>query len=482
MAAVAQPTAINIQTQRSFEHRETMVFESLGFESLNDSFHPDCFGSSRCQKSSKKKLRIGDGRTTTVNMRKLEFLERHPHFAEARSIVERLKEHGFEALLAGGCVRDALLGRFPKDIDVATSARPADIERLFAKTIGVGRDFGTMIVVGGNAQYEVTTFRQDGDYLDGRHPSKVTFSDATEDAKRRDFTVNALFYDVESARVLDFVNGTPDLSRKLIRTVGDPVARFSEDHLRLLRAVRFCSQLEFAIEENTWRAIQSMSARIVSVSVERVLQELLKLLSGVGAQTGLKLLVESGLAKSVWPSLDRLFQDKSRYENFNRRVSGIRQPEVIIALLGVAGGERDAVLRDLQRLKPPRPLVQSVRELMEAHDLLWNGNARVSERVLLWARPNGMLILSMAEAEARERSKGMERLESWIAEFLAICDAKGRLPAPYLRGEDLLGMGFVAGPHLGRTLDELYRLQLEGGVRSVDQAEDIARARLSKMT
>ena len=197
----------------------------------------------------------------------------------AASIVQRLQMAGFAAFWVGGCVRDFLLGRAPQDYDIATDARPEQIEKLFKRTIAVGRKFGVMIVVEDKHQFQVATFRAEADYKDGRRPEKVIFSNAEADAQRRDFTVNGLFYDPIAEKLHDWVGGEKDLRAKIIRTIGLPDERFAEDHLRLLRAVRFAAQLGFEIEPQTFAAIKSLAPKIKLISAERVRDELIKLFS-----------------------------------------------------------------------------------------------------------------------------------------------------------------------------------------------------------
>ena len=182
------------------------------------------------------------------------------------SIARTLRAAGFEALFAGGVVRDLTLGAEIADIDIATSALPADIEKLFPRTVAVGRQFGVMIVVTEWGSFEVATFRTEGAYLDGRHPSAVRFTDAEEDARRRDFTVNALFLDPESRAVIDYVDAAADFERRVIRTVGDPAARLNEDKLRVLRAIRFACSLGFAIEPRTYEEARRQAPQLVHVS------------------------------------------------------------------------------------------------------------------------------------------------------------------------------------------------------------------------
>src|ERR1035441_7380212 len=195
----------------------------------------------------------------------------------AKEIARRLNSAGFHAFWVGGCVRDFLLGREPQDFDIATDARPEQIEKLFTRTIAVGRKFGVMVVVEGKQQFQVATFRAEADYQDGRRPKKVVFASAEADALRRDFTVNGLFYDPLTEKIHDWVGGEKDLRAKIIRTIGAPEERFAEDHLRLLRAVRFATQLNFEIEPKTFAAIKSLAPKIKLISAERIRDELIKL-------------------------------------------------------------------------------------------------------------------------------------------------------------------------------------------------------------
>ncbi len=195
----------------------------------------------------------------------------------ARQIVERLHRAGFTAFWVGGCVRDFLLRLEPHDFDIATDARPEQVERLFERTIPVGRKFGVVIVLLQGRQFQVATFRAEAEYRDGRHPEKIAFANAEVDATRRDFTVNGLFFDPINQKLHDWVGGESDLRGKIIRTIGKAEERFGEDHLRMLRAVRFAARLNFTIEQNTLAAIQNLAPKIKAISAERIRDELVKL-------------------------------------------------------------------------------------------------------------------------------------------------------------------------------------------------------------
>ena len=201
-------------------------------------------------------------------------------------IVARLQTAGFAAFWVGGCVRDFLLGREPQDFDIVTDARPEQVEKLFCKTIPVGKKFGVIIVVEGGQQFQVATFRAEADYQDGRRPEKISFANAEADASRRDFTVNGLFYDPLTEKIHDWVGGEKDLRAKIIRTIGAPEERFGEDHLRMLRAVRFAARLGFEIEPETFAAVQKLAPKIKLISAERVREELIKLFAPPSIETG----------------------------------------------------------------------------------------------------------------------------------------------------------------------------------------------------
>ncbi len=222
----------------------------------------------------------------------------------ARQVIARLRTAGHQAYLVGGCVRDLLLQAQPKDFDVATDARPDRVMDLFPRSGRVGAHFGVVLVREYFEQVEVATFRSDHEYLDGRHPEHVRFeTDAREDVLRRDFTINGLMMDPDDGRILDYVDGRADLERGIIRAIGDPFERFREDHLRLLRAIRFAARLNFQIEPATFEAIRRHHALILQVASERVRDELVRILTEGGARRGFELLDASGLLSDLLPEV-----------------------------------------------------------------------------------------------------------------------------------------------------------------------------------
>src|SRR5207302_2609058 len=222
----------------------------------------------------------------------------------AREIAQRLCERGHIAYFAGGCVRDMVRGLPAKDFDVATDATPDVVQKIFPHTYAVGAAFGVVVVVENGFNFEVATFRSDGAYLDHRHPVDVRFSSPEEDAKRRDFTINGMFFDPAKNEVIDFVGGKDDLKAKLIRAIGDPGQRFAEDRLRMLRAIRFATVLEFQIESETWNALQQASAYITEISAERIRDELVRIFLSPQRLRGWDLLDRSGLLRAILPEIE----------------------------------------------------------------------------------------------------------------------------------------------------------------------------------
>src|ERR1700730_2319123 len=224
----------------------------------------------------------------------------------ARDICARLRDHGHVAYLAGGCVRDMVRGLTPKDFDVATDTPPEVVQRIFPHTYAVGAKFGVVVVVENGTNFEVATFRSDDAYIDGRRPSAIHFASPEEDARRRDFTINGMFFDPTKDQVIDFVVGRADIEAKLVRAIGDPAQRFSEDRLRMLRAVRFATVLDYKIDNQTWDALVANAGSINEISAERIREELVRIFMSPNRVRGWDLLDESGLLRAVLPELDAM--------------------------------------------------------------------------------------------------------------------------------------------------------------------------------
>src|SRR5437870_6345367 len=221
----------------------------------------------------------------------------------ARRVAARLREHGHCAYFAGGCVRDMVRGLIPKDYDIVTDARPEAVQGIFQRTVAVGAHFGVIIVLEDGFQFEVATFRSDNAYIDGRHPSTVHFSTPEEDAQRRDFTINGTIYDPVAEKVIDFVGGCADIDAKPVRAIGDPAQRFTEDRLRMLRAVRFATALDYEIDKTTWEALMANAPSINQISAERIRDELIRIFVSPNRVRGWDLLDSSGLMRAILPEL-----------------------------------------------------------------------------------------------------------------------------------------------------------------------------------
>lgn len=392
--------------------------------------------------------------------------QQNPEFQLAEKICKTLHKAGFEALLAGGCVRDFLLKRTPNDFDVATSATPDQVESLFQKTIAVGKSFGVMIVVEADQQVEVATFRKDGPYQDGRRPASIEFSEAEEDAKRRDFTVNGLFYDLLAGRVVDYVGGVDDLNQKKIRAIGNPSQRFHEDHLRLLRAVRFSAQLGFEIESETWKAVQDCHALIATVSGERVQDEMSKFLLSPFLDQGFQLLFQSKLLEPLlgpgslqWVSPAPIFSRKqgSKEDAWFRFFLWLRQIKGNSATLEFFENlcDRWKFSRDLKQ-KTLRALAWTYeKELFNNHPMGEVLAASFESEHLRGIEEYSHLYMQSSEKESFQKyQKRKSELGS-------------QKPAPWVVSADLTG--FLQGEKLGRALRESYWQQLEGKLKSKEE-------------
>ncbi len=384
--------------------------------------------------------------------------------------------------MVGGAVRDMLLGRRPHDLDLATAAPPEVVRTMFERTLHVGEAFGVTAVIADGHPYQVATFRSEGPYLDGRRPSSVGRADLASDALRRDFTVNALFYDPVGGIVHDLVGGCADLERRQIRAVGDPAARFAEDHLRLLRAVRLASELQFRIEEATLAALRSLAREIDSVSVERVREELERLLVAPGREEAVVLLADCGLLSSILPEVAALRTSESEGEDLlthSSKVLGcLRRPDLPLAVASVlhhveGRGGAEAVCRRLRL--PSRQRRAIVALLREFDELGGSGGVPgplVTRRVAEGGSARPLLELCRAHALATgEGLRGYRRTARNVAALTT--RLKGRL----LSGHDLIELGHRPGPRLGRILAAVEEAQSRGDIGSADDARRWVAAR-----
>jgi len=397
----------------------------------------------------------------------------------AIKIVKRLRSSGFQALLAGGCVRDMLLGRRANDYDVATDAQPRDVVRLFRRTLSVGAKFGVVIVLMEKQQVEVATFRTESEYADGRHPSAVRFASAAEDASRRDFTINGMFYDPLTDKVVDYVGGRADLKKPVVRTIGKPEERFGEDYLRMLRAVRFSTQLGFRIERKTFAAIRSLAKHIVKISGERIAVELEGILVDPNRAEGVSMLAESGLAEAIFPGFGG--------ENTKSALAVLsRLPKKIDFALGLAGFfagcSTDFALQRCRLLKLSRAQTKHVKFLLVNRGKLLDEQMSLAELRLIVSEPYFWDLYELQRAIEKVARGGRKRLAPLIAlrrRIKALGDIELK-PKPLLNGHDLIRLGAVPGPALGQLSEELYIAQLEGILKTSAQAEKWASQWLKK--
>ena len=408
-------------------------------------------------------------------------------------LLRRLQEAGHEAYLVGGCVRDELRGMAPQDYDMATSARPEEVEALFPQTHAVGKSFGVILVLEHGHTFEVATFRAESDYTDGRRPNTVTFSDAQTDASRRDFTVNGLFMDPLSDTVHDWVGGQEDLEKRRLRTIGHPTERFNEDHLRLLRAVRLAAQLDFEIDPATFAAVRDMADHITRVSAERIRDELLKLFRPPYAARGLDLLHESGLLAQVLPELlptvtceqsPDYHPEGTVYDHIRLMLSKlpaepsvelpwtallhdiakpVTQSECEEGRIHFYGHEKigaDMAQQILQRLRFPNveieAIVQTVRYHMQFKDAPKMRKATL-RRMLM--RPTFELELEQHRLDCLG-SHGLMDIYDFIREQQTVLQEKPLLLEPLISGRDLIELGIEPGPALGQLLDAVRDQQL----------------------
>ena len=423
--------------------------------------------------------------------------------AAARSIVERLRAKGFEALYAGGCVRDRLLGLTPHDYDVATNARPEQVEALFPRTVPVGVQFGVIIVLEQGAEIQVATFRGDGTYHDGRHPESVRYTDAEGDSRRRDFTVNGLFLDPIEERILDFVEGRRDLESRLLRAIGNPSERFAEDKLRLLRAVRFATTLGFEIDPDTWREILVWSPEIHAVSAERIREELVKILLSPNRLRGFDLLDESGLLRQVLPEMEALkgcdqppeFHPEGDVFVHTRLMLSMLAPDASLPLVlsvlfhdigkpatravdetgrirfnGHEGVSAGMTLRLLQRLRFPNEVIDAVIPAVRLHMSFKDvPNMRVATLKRMMARPTFEEELELHRVDCLA-SHGM--LDNH-AMLIAKREEFGRaplIPEPLITGHDLIALGLKPGPEFAEMLMSVQTRQMEGTLNTREEA------------
>lgn len=433
---------------------------------------------------------------------------------QAISVVRQLQKAGFETYFAGGSVRDQLLGLESKDIDIATSATPEQVQKLFSRVTDLqGACFGVVRVLVDEYTFEVATFRRDGPYQDGRRPEYVEYTSAEEDARRRDFTINGLFYDPIADKLIDFVGGQADLEARLIRAIGDPVARFSEDKLRLLRAVRFAANLPrkdrkpFIIETNTWAAMCQLAPEIACVAVERVRDELDKIWAGARPEHGLDLLDQSGLLKVVLPDIDRMHgveqppqfhPEGDVFQHVRMMLSKLHHSPLVLGLAVLFhdvgkpatykmdetgrirfNGHETVGARMTEKImgdmRYSNEVIRQVVALVENH-MTFKDVMRMKMSTLkrLMGRDTFDLELELHRIDCQCSHGDVENyfFLKHQRENMPVDEIK---PTPLISGHDVLALGVPPGKAIGAILNKVYEAQLEGSIHTHNDGIALAR-------
>jgi len=424
-----------------------------------------------------------------------------PQRERAIAIVKRLREEGYESYLAGGCVRDFLLNKTPQDFDITTSAKPTEIRRLFPHTIPVGEQFGVVLVILDGDPFEVASFRFDGPYLDGRRPSHVRYGNLQEDVLRRDFTINGMVYDPIDDQIIDLVGGRADIERRRIRAIGKPHERFEEDRLRMVRAVRLAASLGFDVDDATFEAIKTLAASVTRISWERIGEEMSRILTEGGARTGFELLDASGLLKVMLPEIEAMKGVRQSPDHhpegdvFTHTLLTLGQlaaPSETLAygcLLHDVGkpvcvrgegdhitfyghSEKGAEIAEavLKRLRRGRAVWERVVYLVRHHLRHTQAPKMRLSTLKRFLREEGIEeLLELARIDALAAS-GDLRYYRFCKERLTALRAEEIRPAPLLRGQDLIALGFTPGPIFADILRQIEDAQLGGEITSRQEA------------
>jgi poly(A) polymerase len=421
----------------------------------------------------------------------------------AREIAARLRESGHIAYFAGGCVRDMVRGLTPKDYDVVTDARPEVVQTLFPRTFAVGAHFGVIIVLEKGFQFEVATFRSDDAYIDGRHPSAVHFSSPEEDAQRRDFTINGMFYDPVAEKVIDLVGGCADIDAKLVRAIGDPARRFAEDRLRMLRAVRFATALDYQIDKHTWDALVANAATINQISAERIRDELVRIFLSPNRVRGWDLLDASGIMRAILPELDAMkgvlqpeqFHPEGDVFVHTRLMLQLLPEEVSIPLVfavlfhdvakpvtatvdktgRIRFNEHDRIGAEMteaimRRLRFSGAEIEATVEMVRQHMVFKDApKMRVAKLKRFMARPTFDDELELHRVDCESSHRMLDNHEFLLRKREEFAN-EPIIPPPLMRGDDLIALGLKPGPRFGQILEAVETRQLEGTLRTREEA------------
>ncbi|MBI3611100.1 MAG: CCA tRNA nucleotidyltransferase [Nitrospirae bacterium] len=423
---------------------------------------------------------------------------------QAVEIVKVLRGAGFRAYWAGGCVRDLVMGHEPQDYDVATDARPDQVMKLFPKTVPVGVSFGVVKVLADESEFEVATFRSDGRYLDGRHPVEVHYSSDREDAARRDFTINGMFYDPVKREIIDYVEGRRDIKAGIIRAIGNPRERFEEDKLRLMRAVRFAARFEYTIDPQTYEAIKERAGEIVQISAERIRDELKKMLTGPNPSGSISLLLETGLLSAILPEVTAMAgveQPKEFHPEGDvlthtlLLLKNLDRPSFELALAAMLHdvgkpptftppkADRDRIRFDghcevgarmaeaiCERLRLSNEQTERVVELVRDH-LRFKDVQQMRESTLkrFLRRPGFPDHLELHRLDCLASHGDLTNWE-FCKQKLTELGPEEMRPERLLTGDDLIRMGYSPGPIFSEILTRVEDAQLEGRIKTREEA------------
>ena len=413
----------------------------------------------------------------------------------ARAVVARLQRAGHVAYFAGGCVRDALRGVAPKDFDIATDARPEQVQAIFPRTLAIGAHFGVIAVREGGWQFEVASFRADGAYIDGRRPVDVSFTTPQGDAERRDFTINGMFYDPVAEKVIDYVGGQADLAAGKLCAIGEADARFREDRLRLLRAVRFAAALGFEVEPETWAAVRAHAGEIGAVSAERMRDELVKIFRAPSRVRGFDLLDASGLTRVILPELDACkgceqppqFHPEGDVFVHTRLMLSLLPDEVSTPLvfsvllhdigkpptarvdpdgrIRFNGHEHvgaEMALTVMERLRFSRAEIDATVEAVRYHMAFKDvPNMRVAKLKRFMARPTFEDEMQLHRVDCLGSHGFVDNYHFLRAKQEEFAH-EPLIPKPFVNGHDLIQLGLPPGPRIGEILEAAQTRQLEG--------------------
>src|ERR1700724_2189650 len=423
----------------------------------------------------------------------------------AREICARLRDHGHVAYLAGGCVRDLVRGLAPKDFDVATDAPPEVVQKIFPHTYAVGAKFGVIVVVENGTNFEVATFRSDDVYVDGSRPSAIHFSSPEEDAKRRDFTINGMFLDPVANEVVDFVGGCADLEAKLVRAIGEPAQRFTEDRLRMLRAVRFATVLDYKIDNQTLDALVANAASINEISAERIREELVRIFMSPQRVRGWDLLDSSGLMRAILPEGDAMkgclqpeqFHPEGDFFQHTRLMLSLLPEKVSVPLVcsvlfhdvakpvtatvdetgRIRFNEHDRIGAEMTeaimgRLRFSRAEIDATVEMVRQHMVFKDvPKMRVAKLKRFMARPTFEDELELHRVDCKSSHGMMDNYEFLLRKREEFAN-EPIIPPPLVRGGDLIALGMKPGPKFGEILEAVETRQLEGALKDREEALD----------